>query len=869
MTSAQTWMRSIGLTVTLAFICVTFASCGSGGGGDSTPAPAAPPAGSATLTGTVSGTVIKVLNANTNAVLAQTDTASLPGPPPFPFSLSNIPVGVAVKAFFFSAGETFPFYSVNPSTNVFKITTAGTIDLGLVEMSGGRATAPNAQITNVTFEPEDPSPPPPSIVPPPATLNVPTSVSGTGSADVNFTVQDFSIGGEGQQHLHIRIGTGQTRHFFNGSTNAVKDQSGGIATDVEWLSQSSFRLKNLASGSYQVTVRLATASETEFVNQQAKPPAIAVTINDPPSNPQTLTIIDPAAGVPPFPSGQPINVSFTVDNFIIGGQGSPHMHISVDGGPTAHFYNGMTNSILDGSGNPVANMTWMSPTSFQITGLSSGLHQVDLGLVDASDQPLPNAEANPAPRTFNIQAPPGNPTLTVTSGTVFPSSPVRISFSVTDFTIGLPGTPHLRFSIDSGALHDFYNGPGINSDNGVLLNGVHDHAVHWTSTTSFDLFGLPAGQHQVRLVLVDASNTELPGTSVTHNFTVQQPPTGELQLEPVLSNLSFPVGLSLAPDGRIFYNERLTGAVRIINPGWQLDPTPFCELSVPINGEQGLLGLAVDPGFSPSNESVYVYYTAQGPVNRVSKLTRDSNGICDEIIIINNLPTSNNHNGGIIQFGPDGMLYIVIGDAEIPDNAQNLTSLAGKILRVNPANGSGLPGNPFFGSGNVNQDRVFSYGHRNSFGFTFHPQTGDLWESENGLSDFDEVNRVVAGKNYGWDSSLQSGFLNRLCCVNPILALPIIAPTGIITVPGNSTIYAPAYRNNLLMAAWNDGTIRLVIPNASDPDQPGSTTVAYPGGQGGLLSFMLGTDGYIYVTNGLFSGTFPFNSSSIFRVIPH
>jgi glucose/arabinose dehydrogenase len=417
----------------------------------------------------------------------------------------------------------------------------------------------------------------------------------------------------------------------------------------------------------------------------------------------------------------------------------------------------------------------------------------------------------------------------------------------------------MRFSIDGGALHDFYNGAGINSDNGVLLNGVHGHAVHWTAPNSFDLFALSAGSHQVRLALVDQNNQELPGASTIHNFNVQQPPTGALQLQPVLSGLNFPVGLSLAPDGRIFFNERLTGKIRIINSPWQLDPTPFCQISVSTSGEQGLLGLTLDPNFA-SNQLVYVYYTVPGPtMNRVSRFSK-SGGVCTETVILDNLPASSNHNGGIIKFGPDGMLYVVIGDAENPSNAQDKTSLAGKILRVNPANGLGLSDNPFLGSGNVNQDRVFSYGHRNSFGFTFHPQTGNLWESENGLSDFDEVNRLTRGSNYGWDSGLQSGFLNRPCCVNPIAAFsPVIAPTGIIAIPGNSLIYPPVYRNNLLMAAWIDGTIRLVIPNGTNPDQPGSTSVAYTGGQGGLLSFMLGSDGYIYVSSG----------DGIFRVVPH
>ena len=453
--------------------------------------------------------------------------------------------------------------------------------------------------------------------------------------------------------------------------------------------------------------------------------------------------------------------------------------------------------------------------------------------------------------------------MAVTSGTLFPSSPVRITFSVTNFTIGPPGTPHLQFSIDGGALHDFYNGAGINSDNGALLNGVHDHAVHWASPNSFDLFALPAGNHQVRLALVDQSNQELPGVSTIDNFTVQQPPVGELQLQPVLSSLNFPVGLSLAPDGRIFYNERLTGAIRIINPGWQLDPTPFCQISVFTSGELGLLGLTLDPNFA-SNQLVYAYYTVPEPqMNRVSKFSK-SGGVCTETVILDNLPHQSNHNGGIIKFGPDGKLYVVIGDALIQDDAQDLTSLRGKILRVN-ADGSAPSDNPFFSNPNPNAQKVFSYGHRNSFGFTFHPQTNDLWESENGPADNDEINRVVSGGNYGWP--IWGGIVNQSGFVDPILAFnPVIAPTGIIAIPGTSSIYPPLYRNNLLVAAWIDGTIRLVIPNGTNPDLPGTTTVAYTGGQGGLLSFMLGSDGYVYVSNGIFT---PSNGSSIFRVVPH
>lgn len=855
--------RSFSLMIVplLAALSLIVGACSGGGsgGGSTTAPPPAPATGSVTVTGIVSGTIIKVVRADTGLLISQADTAPLPGPPPFPFTLSNIPVGVPVKVFFFSAGQTFLLYGGSPPTNVFTAQTAGSIDLGLVTMSGGIATSPN-QVTNVTFGPEDPSIPA-GIEPPPAKLTVTTPAPATGSVIVNFVVQNFSVGGQGQPHLHISVDGGPTRHFFNGQTNNVLDADNGLpTTDVQRQSSNSFRLNGLVPGDHSVTVRLSTASGDEFVNLDAKPADVPITINNPPVPPETLTITDPLQGAL-LPSG-PVLVAFAVQDFMIGGQGTPHLHIYLDGSGTAnHFFNAPTNQVLNGNGQPIANITWQSNTSFQITGLASGPHTIRLVLASDTDQDLQNPEANPPILNITIQPPPGTSTVTVTSGTSFPSSPVGITFSVTNFTIGLPGTPHLRFSIDSGPLHDFYDGAGINSDNGVLLNGVHDHAVHWTSPNSFDLFALPASSHSVRLALVDQNNQELPGALTTHNFTVQQPPTGELQLQSVLSSLDFPVGLSLAPDGRIFYNERLTGKIRIIQPGWLLDPTECVQLSVEPTGERGLLGLALDPDFA-QNGFVYVYYSeANTDRNRVVRF-KEVNGLCtQQTTILDTLPQGTVHNGGIIQFGPDKKLYVVIGDTFNEANAQNLTSLAGKILRVDPVeNGPGLPGNPFFGSGNVNQDRVFSYGHRNSYGFTFHPQTNDLWESENGPDDNDEINRVVAGGNYGWDSNRRGGVLNDPCCIDPILTFnPVIAPTGIIAIPGNSSVYPTFYRNNLLVAVWIGGTIRHVVLSGTNLDHLGGSSVAYNGGQGGLLSLMLGSDGYVYVSN----------SSAIFRVVPH
>src|SRR6185369_1264643 len=111
-----------------------------------------------------------------------------------------------------------------------------------------------------------------------------------------------------------------------------------------------------------------------------------------------------------------------------------------------------------------------------------------------------------------------------------------------------------------------------------------------------------------------------------------------------------------------------------------------------------------------------------------------------------------NHNGGIIQFGPDGMLYIFHGDSQDQSAAQDPTSLKGKILRITP-DGAIPSDNPFPSAAS------YSLGHRNSFGFTFHPHTNDLWETENGQDDNDQINRIIAGKNYGWP--ICSGICNN------------------------------------------------------------------------------------------------------------
>jgi glucose/arabinose dehydrogenase len=199
-----------------------------------------------------------------------------------------------------------------------------------------------------------------------------------------------------------------------------------------------------------------------------------------------------------------------------------------------------------------------------------------------------------------------------------------------------------------------------------------------------------------------------------------------------------------------------------------------------------------------------VYYSAAAGVHRLVRY-RDAGGIgVDETVLVDNLPSTTNHNGGNIGFGSDGKLYLSIGDNQDPANSQDENSRSGKILRFNP-DGS-IPADNPFGPGNP----VFAMGLRNSFDFDFHPAFPNaMYASENGPNCDDEVNRIVAGGNYGWRPGYPCGDTSSSFTAPVVRINPVIAPTGVMFYSASRcSVSAMALRPSFLLRCWRSASTR-------------------------------------------------------------
>jgi aldose sugar dehydrogenase len=273
--------------------------------------------------------------------------------------------------------------------------------------------------------------------------------------------------------------------------------------------------------------------------------------------------------------------------------------------------------------------------------------------------------------------------------------------------------------------------------------------------------------------------------------------------------------------------------------GGVLQPGHVLDVAVDNASERGLLGIAVHPQF-PSTPFVYFYFTQSStgsdtsgsppPLgNRVYRYTWNGAGLTNPTLIVA-LPVTPgpNHDGGIISFGPDGKLYVVIGDLNRNGQLQNFPTgpapdNTGVILRLN-ANGSVPTDNPFFSQGG-NLAKYYAYGLRNSFGLAFDPVTERLWMTENGPDLYDEINMVEPGFNSGWErilgpNSRDPQGTSDLFSVpgshysDPEFSwLDPVAPTALVFL--HSTDLGPQYENDLLAGDFITGTLYRFELNAA------------------------------------------------------
>jgi glucose/arabinose dehydrogenase len=261
----------------------------------------------------------------------------------------------------------------------------------------------------------------------------------------------------------------------------------------------------------------------------------------------------------------------------------------------------------------------------------------------------------------------------------------------------------------------------------------------------------------------------------------------------IATGLSVPWGVAFLPGGDALVSERTTGRILRISRDGRRRRAVMRVPGVDTNsGEGGLLGLAVSPDYA-SDRWVYAYFTSASD-NRIVRF-RLGGPVSP---VLTGLRRGEIHNGGRIAFGPDGKLYAGVGETGDATLAQNRRSLNGKILRMNP-DGSVPSDNPFGGS------LVWSYGHRNLEGLAW-DRDGRLWATEFGQDEFDEVNLIRKGRNYGWPEVEGRGPTDGGRFTNPAVtwATSEASPSGATIVGG--TMYVGALQGEAVLRVRLSGT---------------------------------------------------------------
>ncbi|WCO67377.1 PQQ-dependent sugar dehydrogenase [Iamia majanohamensis] len=345
------------------------------------------------------------------------------------------------------------------------------------------------------------------------------------------------------------------------------------------------------------------------------------------------------------------------------------------------------------------------------------------------------------------------------------------------------------------------------------------------------------------------------------------PPT--LRAQTLVSGLSNPWDLSFTPSGSMIWTERGGRIMRRTSSG-AVNQVQADLSDLFASGETGLMGVLVDRRFN-SNRRLYTCQGwTDGSRRDVRVIAWQFNTRGDALTrvrtIVSGIPASSGRHGGCRLFmDSSARLYVATGDAAVGTNPQDLRSLGGKVLRVDPDTGAGLSSNPFASSGNANTRKILSYGHRNLQGIAVRPADGTLWTAEHGPDRDDEINRGTTG-NFGWNPV--PGYNEGVPMTDTAefpgavrarwsSGAPTVATSGITWLTGEQW---GGWQDRMVVATLKGQSLLVMQPNAD-----GTLTQIdriYQGTFGRLRTAVLGPDGNLYITTSNGSG------DRIIRIIP-